>query len=159
MKASDLPQVKRARKFLDKVANANQREKAMTLTMTQFDALFENHPVCYYSGEEFSSEQDITLERLDASLGYVDGNVVLCSAGTNKCKAHLDSFEKYGSVSVEARIRMMRKSLYRLEKEKKRRDAMRAAVQAEAEAARERQLSQPKAGDYFKMVIAKGKKQ
>ena len=44
---------------------------------------------CYYTGVKFSSEMERSVDRVDSSLGYVEGNVVPCTIQINSKKANL----------------------------------------------------------------------
>lgn len=129
MKATELSPIKRARKFLDKESNARGRGIKFTLSLTQWDDLIANNPVCYYSGQPFANMDDITVERVDSRKGYEAGNVVLCNSRTNCVKEHLDQFEKVEDLPVATLIKMMRKSLYRLEKRQREIDKLQSKRQ------------------------------
>ena len=44
---------------------------------------------CFYTGAKFSSEIERSVDRVDSSLGYVEGNVVPCTIQINSKKANL----------------------------------------------------------------------
>lgn len=63
---------------------------------------------CYYTGKPFSTgEMARTIDRVDSSLGYVEGNVVACLQVINR---------KKGDLTVEEITQMARKISRRKEK-------------------------------------------
>lgn len=94
----------------------------------EFDLSFEKVKTiaeegkCAYTGEVFSSvsgaeENSMSLERIDPRVGYVDNNVVGICHWLNRFKGRtLDAFLHCEKLTVEAKIKILRKALYRLEK-------------------------------------------
>lgn len=48
---------------------------------------------CFYTGVKFSTEIERSVDRVDSSLGYVEGNVVPCTIQINTKKANLSHSE------------------------------------------------------------------
>lgn len=44
---------------------------------------------CYYTGKKFSQSNIRTIDRVDNSIGYVEGNVVACTKAVNELKRDL----------------------------------------------------------------------
>lgn len=71
---------------------------------------------CAYTGEPFANLEDVTFERVNPKVGYVDGNVVMVSRVANQHKAQLDSFMHRDYIPDAMKIKLLRKALYQLEK-------------------------------------------
>lgn len=71
---------------------------------------------CQYTGEAFKNIGDATFERVNPSLGYVKGNVLMVSLAANQHKSRLDCFVKEGVIPDAMKIKLLRKALYQLEK-------------------------------------------
>lgn len=74
--------------------------------------------LCAYTGKEFESLQDATFERVNPSLGYVEGNVCIVALKANQQKGLLDEFVKQETIPDAMKIKLLRKALYQLEKVK-----------------------------------------
>ena len=81
--------------------NAPYRKLDFSLTLTDVENLWAfQKGLCAYSGVELTTEpgstHKVTLDRVDSSLGYELGNVVLCSYRINLMKSDmsLDEFKK-----------------------------------------------------------------
>jgi hypothetical protein len=49
-----------------------------------------NAKVCFYTRKKFGEDLDArSIDRVDSSIGYVDGNVVACTVDINRKKANL----------------------------------------------------------------------
>jgi hypothetical protein len=49
-----------------------------------------NAKVCFYTKKKFGEDLDArSIDRVDSSVGYVDGNVVACTVDINRKKANL----------------------------------------------------------------------
>jgi hypothetical protein len=44
---------------------------------------------CFYTGVKFSTEVERSVDRVDSTLGYVEGNVVPCTVAINTKKSNL----------------------------------------------------------------------
>jgi hypothetical protein len=82
-----------AKKYLIKLENARQAGHEFTLTLFEFKKIVSRKN-CFYTGVEMlkpigkgSNEwNDLTLDRVDNSKGYVPGNVVACIKSANSIK-------------------------------------------------------------------------
>jgi len=86
--------------YAKKLKDCRSQGKEFTLTLTQFKKLI-NTKKCFYSGTSLTHSgvgtiktaadplrfTDLTLERVDCNIGYVDGNVKAVSSGFNKMKS------------------------------------------------------------------------
>lgn len=75
--------------YLAKKRSAENQGKVFSLSFLSFVNI-KRQTVCAYSGEEFASYKDMSLERIDNSLGYVDGNVVPVTHEINNIRGSLD---------------------------------------------------------------------
>lgn len=67
--------------------------KPFLLSIKQTLKLFKETDVCHYTKLPFDNSQDITFERVNPTLGYIPGNVVLCKKVVNDKKGcTLDNF-------------------------------------------------------------------
>lgn len=82
------------KKMRQKKAQAKTRGLEFSLTLFQFQALYECR-VCFYTGIELVQgtkpgnpvpPNAWTLDRVDNTLGYIPGNVVVCSFAANQVK-------------------------------------------------------------------------
>lgn len=83
--------VRASRKYSQLLNSANRRGIEFNLTFTEVKALTKVTK-CYYTGEPFdpsSEENKASIDRIDASKGYVKGNVVVCCKRINNLKARL----------------------------------------------------------------------
>lgn len=83
--------VKASRKYAQLLNSANRRGIEFSLTFTEVKALTKVTK-CYYTGETFdpsSEENKASIDRIDASKGYVTGNVVVCCKRINNLKSRL----------------------------------------------------------------------
>lgn len=88
-----------ASKYLAKIKNASERNIDFCLTYSQYRKLFTRSLKCAYTNEKMTIVQEAgqggynlpsnyaTLERIDGSKGYVDGNCVLITFEANQIKA------------------------------------------------------------------------
>lgn len=88
-----------AKLYIRKVTKAEQSGHEFTLTFNQYKRLMLRK-TCYYSGipltpgpnpGETATQTSRTLDRIDNSLGYIEGNVVAACRGVNQFKATLES--------------------------------------------------------------------
>ena len=70
---------------------------------------------CQYSGKGFKDLDDITFERINPKLGYVQGNVVMVNKDANTHKSTLDSFIHRDYIPDAMKIKLLRKALYQRE--------------------------------------------
>jgi len=76
---------------------------------------------CYYTGMAIkrpkfginnAEADDLTIDRIDCTKGYISGNVVACSHAANQLKSQV---EKAGIAGFELGIKVMQKSIKRIE--------------------------------------------
>lgn len=80
-----------AQRLLVIYERARSRNLACNLTIADIKALFRRK-TCYYTGIAFDEKDtslNPTVDRMDPNLGYVSGNVVLCSNWANSFKAEV----------------------------------------------------------------------
>jgi len=91
------------------VQSAQDRGLEFDLTFAQFRSLFRRR-FCPYSGRVMSTrdgdEDQATVDRIDASLGYVHGNVILCSRRLNAIKSNLTAAEMNAMYRVVRRRKL-----------------------------------------------------
>lgn len=107
-----------AKAYLNKFANAKSRNIEFTLSFSQFKKVYLTRK-CFYTGLEmtfFDDEEEShnrlkfhskSIDRIDASLGYVPGNVVACCNGINKLKGRIEN--DTDPLSVDLIEKMLRK--------------------------------------------------
>jgi hypothetical protein len=84
-----------ARKFLQLRDSAIKRDKEFDLTLSTVRNLLRRK-TCFYTGLRVGSYEDpmhpnqLTIDRVDPSLGYVKGNVVVCSHLANQFKSKIE---------------------------------------------------------------------
>lgn len=74
-----------ARAYLSKANNAKDRDIDFTMTFTAFKNICRAKK-CYFTGLPLTADT-ITIDRIDADVGYVTGNVVACHTLFNKLKS------------------------------------------------------------------------
>lgn len=75
--------------FANRVATMQKRakRKGLTCDITEKDvARLKAEKVCYYTGAEMSP-RDSTFDRVDNHIGYMNGNVVMCTENANHLKS------------------------------------------------------------------------
>lgn len=81
-----------ARKMLNKANDAKQRNIDFSLSFSTFKRLMYTKK-CFFSGVNFENVENHPLsrsiDRLDNSKGYVEGNVVACTVRMNSMKNSL----------------------------------------------------------------------
>ena len=70
--------------------SARDRKLEFNLTLKTVRRLITNK-TCFYTGVEFESEGPLSrsIDRIDTTRGYVEGNVVACTVDINGKKANL----------------------------------------------------------------------
>ena len=82
-----------ARSYISKIDNAKTNGHEFSLTFNQYKKIV-SRKTCYYTSLPFSNDnQDYkkTLDRIDNSKGYINGNVVACLNVVNNIKAALEN--------------------------------------------------------------------
>lgn len=81
-----------AKKFVNKAQSSASRNIPFVLSFTDYKRLIHTRN-CFYTGVELTFDENkdnsFTLDRIDASKGYVPGNVVACSNKFNQKKKDL----------------------------------------------------------------------
>lgn len=77
-----------AMKYVQTKISAANRGIVFTLTLAQMTRLLKRKK-CHYTGILFNEIHSLSLDRVDNTLGYVQGNVVPCSKVVNRLKEHL----------------------------------------------------------------------
>ena len=81
-----------ARKMVQLSDSARDRGKPFNLTFATVKKIL-TRKTCYYTGEiltnESNSPNQRTVDRIDASKGYIEGNVVACTKDFNQRKGNL----------------------------------------------------------------------
>ena len=81
-----------AQRFVRKARQAKERGIFFDLSFTTFKRLLKRK-TCYYTGVKFKDKPndrlELTIDRIDNRLGYVEGNVVACTRRINLAKADL----------------------------------------------------------------------
>lgn len=81
-----------ALKYTAKARSSADRNIPFMISFNEYKRLL-NTKKCFYSGVELTFEQQkdnsFTIDRIDASFGYIPGNVVACSLKMNQKKRDL----------------------------------------------------------------------
>ncbi len=95
-----------ARKYINKTRNAETKGHEFTLSFVEFKRVVTAKR-CYYTGIELTPGKekenlatDITIDRVDNSLGYIKGNVVACCHAYNQFKGVLESDSPLNQTNV-----------------------------------------------------------
>lgn len=128
-------------KAADKYRTSSTRRIFCDLSIKDFINLFrKGNGTCFYSGEEFENFSDMTLERLDPSIGYVKGNVVLVRGIYNNSKEPLDRYLKSDQVPDHVRIKIMQEAIKVCQRRIDKRIKVQAELITKAAAEEERKL-------------------
>lgn len=111
-----------AMKFIQTKISASNRGLQFNLTLSQLARIMKRKR-CYYSGIMFDDVHTLSLDRIDADKGYVDGNVVPCSRMVNSLKEHfLENGTINKNINPKEMVKMMKAFINLIderEKEKK----------------------------------------
>jgi len=78
-----------AKKLIQLKQSADSRGIEFDLSFVAVRKLM-NAKVCFYTRKKFGEDLDArSIDRVDSSVGYVDGNVVACTVDINRKKANL----------------------------------------------------------------------
>lgn len=93
-KKSDLSDVEVAKKLLNIYQSAMDRKLEFNLSFESVKTLLR-FPTCYYTGRKFETEGPYSrsIDRIDSSKGYIEGNVVSCTVDINGKKSNLSDEE------------------------------------------------------------------
>ena len=90
----ELSDVEVAKKLLNIYQSAMDRKLEFNLSFESVKTLLR-FQTCYYTGRKFESEGPYSrsIDRIDSSKGYVEGNVVSCTIDINGKKSNLSDEE------------------------------------------------------------------
>jgi len=93
-KSSDLSDVEVAKKLLNIYQSAMDRKLEFNLSFESVKTLLR-FQTCYYTGRKFEQEGPYSrsIDRIDSSKGYIEGNVVSCTVDINGKKSNLSDEE------------------------------------------------------------------
>ena len=93
-KLVDPSDVEVAKKLLNIYQSAADRKLEFNLSFESVKTLLK-FPTCYYTGRKFDNEGPFarSIDRIDSSKGYVEGNVVSCTVDINGKKSNLSDEE------------------------------------------------------------------
>lgn len=93
-KSSDLSDVEVAKKLLNIYQSAMDRKLEFNLSFESVKTLLK-FQTCYYTGRKFEQEGPYSrsIDRIDSSKGYIEGNVVSCTVDINGKKSNLSDEE------------------------------------------------------------------
>lgn len=107
-----------AKKMSAKSQNARDRGIEFNLTFASMRNLLSAKK-CYYTGLQMTKSSgvkqigsDLTIDRIDASKGYVKGNVVACCYAANQLKSQV---EKAGLAGIKMGARVFNRTIKRME--------------------------------------------
>lgn len=93
-KAIEPSDVEVAKKLLNIHQSAMDRKLEFNLSFESVKTLLK-FPTCYYTGRKFDNEGPYSrsIDRIDSSKGYIEGNVVSCTVDINGKKSNLSDDE------------------------------------------------------------------
>ena len=107
-----------------KSEDAAKRGIGFDLNLFDFtDVMQQTH--CSYTGVKLDFEAPAgnplrpSFERINPLDGYNVNNTVLTTFGANRCKGKLDQFIHDGAMTLEQKIKIMNRVIYRLKKQMK----------------------------------------
>lgn len=91
---SSLSDVEVAKKLLNIYQSAVDRKLEFNLSFDSVKTLLK-FPTCYYTGRKFDQDGPYSrsIDRIDSSKGYIEGNVVSCTVDINGKKSNLSDEE------------------------------------------------------------------
>lgn len=111
MKASELTEHQLISKMNNHIKHCKAREIKTYLTFKEFAGLFSKYKVCAYSGEEFKSLEEISIERLDPDQPYSKNNCCLVRHTYNTLRSGLDIFLRTKELPEDAKVTMMKAAI------------------------------------------------
>lgn len=111
-----------ARVFLAKKRDAAEKGIDFNLTLTSIRNILRSKK-CYWSGVPIDIDMvnggKISIDRIDATKGYIVGNVVACSTEANKFKSFVETGHQRDKSKLiqnyKRSIRMMEKALKKIQ--------------------------------------------
>lgn len=93
-KIAEPSDVEVAKKLLNIYQSAMDRKLEFNLSFESVKTLLK-FPTCYYTGRKFENEGPYSrsIDRIDSSKGYIEGNVVSCTIDINGKKSNLSDDE------------------------------------------------------------------
>ena len=93
-KIAEPSDVEVAKKLLNIYQSAMDRKLEFNLSFEAVKTLLK-FPTCYYTGRKFDNEGPYarSIDRIDSSKGYIEGNVVSCTVDINGKKSNLSDDE------------------------------------------------------------------
>ena len=79
-----------AKCFVDKASTSSSRKKNFDMSFLTF-ANLKRQTHCAYSGRVFEGDCQFTFERIDNSIGYVDGNVIAVGSIYNNARGDFEN--------------------------------------------------------------------
>lgn len=114
-----------AKRFVNHARSAKDRGIEFNLSFKKFRQLMKAKR-CYYTGIIFEKDtQDQnklrSIDRVDSSIGYIDSNVVVCTAQINSFKSNLSYTQIVGLADMLKKFRVIktnggRREIKRIEK-------------------------------------------
>lgn len=102
---------KMVKRYLNKFKDAYERDIPFELTFNQFKKIL-SRKVCPFSGRVMTDDENQpdsrSLDRIDASKGYIRGNVIACSYRINCIKSNLTEEEILNIVKVIQKRRKLK---------------------------------------------------
>ena len=97
-----------AKRYVSKAGNAKSTNKDFTLTFPQFKKLMKQK-TCYYTGiildtENKDSLNYLTLDRIDASIGYTKANTVAAAHCVNQFKSMFENSTSHINIEMAKTI-------------------------------------------------------
>jgi repressor of nif and glnA expression len=107
-----------AKKMSAKAQNARDRGIEFSLSFASMRNLLKAQN-CYYTGLKMTKPtgtkqvgSDLTIDRIDASKGYIKGNVVACCYAANQLKSQV---EAAGIAGIKMGARVFNRTIKRME--------------------------------------------
>jgi len=93
-KPTEPSDVEVAKKLLNIYQSAMDRKLEFNLSFESVKTLLK-FPTCYYTGRKFDNDGPYSrsIDRIDSSKGYIEGNVVSCTVDINGKKSNLSDDE------------------------------------------------------------------
>jgi len=119
---NDLSDIAIAHKYCQKADNASAAGHSFKLSFDEYKNLILQKFCAYTdikmtrSGKGAQAQTDITIDRVDNSKGYVDGNVVACCFAANQLKGHTES--PANALNINGALMVLNRAKALLEKQK-----------------------------------------
>lgn len=110
-----------AQSYVNKVKSSKDRDIGFELGLLEYTEIL-SAPVCNYTGQPFDFDdrrKQPSLERINPLDGYTSTNTVLVTNEVNSAKSNLDTFLHSDKLTMEQKLRIMNRVIYRLKKQLK----------------------------------------